>query len=94
MDFKDGSRSRDAETAIPYTSSDDSLKPAIDTTRRKLKPRHIQLIGIGGWVFSLFEFPDASEGGDSLRILWWLMLGGGSTIGTALFVQIGGFTSI
>ena len=57
MDFKDRTPDQDAETAIPYTSSDDSLKPAIDTTRRKLKPRHIQLIGIGGWVF-LLDFSD------------------------------------
>ena len=33
----------DPEVAMPY-----SLKPAIDTTHRRLKPRHIQLIGIGG----------------------------------------------
>lgn len=38
----------DAELAMPYSASDDSFKPAIDTTHRKLKPRHIQLIGIGG----------------------------------------------
>ena len=38
----------DTELAMPYSASDDSLKPVIDTTHRKLKPRHIQLIGIGG----------------------------------------------
>ena len=27
-----------------------SLKPLNDKTHRKLKPRHIQLIGIGGYV--------------------------------------------
>ena len=30
--------------------SDDSDKPLIDSTHRKLKPRHIQLIGIGGYL--------------------------------------------
>ena len=30
--------------------SDDSKKPLIDSTHRKLKPRHIQLIGIGGYL--------------------------------------------
>ena len=29
---------------------DDSNKPLIDSTHRKLKPRHIQLIGIGGYL--------------------------------------------
>jgi amino acid transporter len=29
---------------------DDSIKPLSDHTHRKLKPRHIQLIGIGGYV--------------------------------------------
>lgn len=33
---------------LPYSSSEDSLKPIYDDTHRKLKPRHIQLIGIGG----------------------------------------------
>ena len=28
----------------------DGLKPVYDSTHRKLKPRHIQLIGIGGLV--------------------------------------------
>ena len=27
-----------------------SLKPVVDMTRRKLKPRHIQLIGMGGTI--------------------------------------------
>ena len=35
--------------AMPYSPDEsDSLKPRIDSTHRKLKPRHIQLIGIGG----------------------------------------------
>lgn len=38
-----------AEQAIPYSSSENSLKPIYDDTHRKLKPRHIQLIGIGGY---------------------------------------------
>ena len=34
----------------PYSSaSDDSRKPLFDNTHRRLKPRHIQLIGIGGY---------------------------------------------
>ena len=44
------------EDALPYSSSVDSLKPIYDDTHRKLKPRHIQLIGIGGSVVSLTEF--------------------------------------
>lgn len=36
---------------VPYSpGDDDSLKPRIDSTHRRLKPRHIQLIGIGGFV--------------------------------------------
>ena len=35
----------------PFSSaSDDSRKPLFDNTHRKLKPRHIQLIGIGGYA--------------------------------------------
>ena len=41
------------EDALPYSSSVDSLKPIYDDTHRKLKPRHIQLIGIGGSVVPL-----------------------------------------
>ncbi|KAL1957134.1 hypothetical protein VTO42DRAFT_6277 [Malbranchea cinnamomea] len=41
-DFRDG----DA-TSLEEGSS---LKPAVDMTRRKLKPRHIQLIGVGGTI--------------------------------------------
>lgn len=37
------------ETPIPYTPTDpDILKSHYDSTHRELKPRHIQLIGIGG----------------------------------------------
>ena len=39
----------DEETAIRY-SSVDSNAPKLDLTRRQLKPRHIQLIGIGGTI--------------------------------------------
>ena len=39
-----------SNSAIAYTASDDSLKPIFDDTHRKLKPRHIQLIGIGGYA--------------------------------------------
>ena len=39
----------DEETGMPYSPRDsDELKPLYDSTHRKLKPRHIQLIGIGG----------------------------------------------
>lgn len=31
-------------------SYDSDEKPRIDSTHRKLKPRHIQLIGIGGYA--------------------------------------------
>ncbi len=34
----------------PRDSGEDSLKPVFDSTHRKLKPRHIQLIGIGGTI--------------------------------------------
>ena len=32
------------------SASDDSHKPLFDNTHRRLKPRHIQLIGIGGYA--------------------------------------------
>ena len=32
----------------PRPSDEEELKPRVDSTHRKLKPRHIQLIGIGG----------------------------------------------
>ena len=39
------------DEVMPYSpGDDDSLKPVFDSTHRKLKPRHIQLIGIGGCV--------------------------------------------
>ena len=42
------------DDALPHSpSDDDSLKPVLDSTHRKLKPRHIQLIGIGGYVSQL-----------------------------------------
>lgn len=34
------------------SNSDESNKSIFDNTHRKLKPRHIQLIGIGGYVDS------------------------------------------
>ena len=46
-------RSIEKNHEVPETCSpgdDDSLKPVFDNTHRKLKPRHIQLIGIGGYV--------------------------------------------
>ena len=38
------------ENVVSYSlrESDDDIKPVYDSTCRKLKPRHIQLIGIGG----------------------------------------------
>ena len=42
-----------ADSTLPYAYSDDSLKPIFDDTHRKLKPRHIQLIGIGGYMSRL-----------------------------------------
>ena len=38
------------ENVVSYSprESDDDIKPVYDSTHRKLKPRHIQLIGIGG----------------------------------------------
>ena len=40
------------DEANPRYSSGDSneFKPVFDSTHRKLKPRHIQLIGIGGYA--------------------------------------------
>ena len=39
----------DESTANYYSSNESGdLKPVYDSTHRKLKPRHIQLIGIGG----------------------------------------------
>ncbi|KAI9877576.1 MAG: hypothetical protein M1830_003533 [Pleopsidium flavum] len=44
----------DADHPAYYTprdsGEDNSLKPVFDSTHRKLKPRHIQLIGIGGTI--------------------------------------------
>ena len=40
----------DLSGPLPHAASENSLKPIFDDTRRKLKPRHIQLIGIGGCV--------------------------------------------
>lgn len=38
------------DEALPHSPGDDnSTKPVFDNTHRKLKPRHIQLIGIGGY---------------------------------------------
>jgi amino acid permease len=43
--------STDHETGEPYAMEDSDLfKPRYDHTHRKLKSRHIQLIGIGGCV--------------------------------------------
>ena len=42
-----------AGSRLPPTYSDDSFKPILDHTHRKLKPRHIQLIGIGGYIGKL-----------------------------------------
>ena len=44
-------------------NSDQSNKPLFDNTHRKLKPRHIQLIGIGGYVDSKLNH----RGGPMLR---------------------------
>ncbi|KAL9038846.1 MAG: hypothetical protein Q9214_005120 [Letrouitia sp. 1 TL-2023] len=41
----------EADENLRYSPDDDnSLKPVYDSTHRKLKPRHIQLIGIGGTI--------------------------------------------
>ena len=39
----------------------DALKPVYDSTHRKLKPRHIQLIGIGGLVPSILMIATEQE---------------------------------
>ncbi len=37
--------------AMAYSPGEDNcFKPTVDSTHRILKPRHIQLIGIGGFV--------------------------------------------
>lgn len=40
----------DDEVRAPSLNSDEPNRPLFDSTHRKLKPRHIQLIGIGGYV--------------------------------------------
>jgi amino acid permease len=40
---------KDEETTLRYSSVDPNA-PKLDLTRRQLKPRHIQLIGIGGTI--------------------------------------------
>lgn len=45
----DGSNGPESE--VPHGPEDlDQFKPHLDKTHRRLKPRHIQLIGIGGCV--------------------------------------------
>lgn len=74
------------DEAIPYSPGDeDFLKPSIDSTHRKLKPRHIQLIGIGGFVEAILHSPSR---------IGAKIYGVSRTIGTALFVQIGGYTNL
>lgn len=46
----------DDAARAPSLHSDDSNKPLFDSTHRKLKPRHIQLIGIGGCVEKVAKF--------------------------------------
>lgn len=43
------------EEAPPHSLGGDdvSIRLGIDSTHRKLKPRHIQLIGIGGFVSTI-----------------------------------------
>jgi len=51
------------DEAIPYSPGDDgSLKLRIDSTHRKLKPRHIQLIGIGGYAEFCYKEAFANRG--------------------------------
>jgi yeast amino acid transporter len=46
-----GRKSIEERAPRQYEPDDsDDLKPVYDTTHRKLKPRHIQLIGIGGYL--------------------------------------------
>lgn len=46
----DGSNERESD--VPHGIEDsDQFKPHQDKTHRRLKPRHIQLIGIGGYVY-------------------------------------------
>ena len=74
-------RGVDDEVTGTYSpGDDDSLKPVFDNTHRKLKPRHIQLIGIGGYVTKGRRYiqKDYAEWRCRCR-----------TIGTALYVQIG-----
>lgn len=41
----------------PFSSnSNDSNNPLFDKTHRKLKPRHIQLIGIGGYAIDTQKY--------------------------------------
>lgn len=40
----------DDEVRAPSLDSDESTRSLFDSTHRKLKPRHIQLIGIGGYA--------------------------------------------
>ena len=50
MDEKSVAYGVDDNVRASSPISDDSNKPLIDSTHRKLKPRHIQLIGIGGYL--------------------------------------------
>lgn len=51
----------EVDEAVPYAPNDgadsDSLKPVYDYTHRRLRSRHIQLIGIGGYVTAALNPP-------------------------------------
>jgi len=59
------------EAARPYSpGAGSSLQPVYDSTHRKLKPRHIQLIGIGGYVvLSWIWFAKTLEGARALMVV-------------------------
>lgn len=71
--------------ASPGRCTEEALKPVNDQTNRTLKPRHIELIGIGGYVQRDLE-PCAIVMNTDGRFRH-------SVIGTALFVQIGNSSS-
>ncbi len=48
--YDESSPETKAFTPRASSSHDSELKPVFDYTHRKLKPRHIQLIGIGGTI--------------------------------------------
>lgn len=64
----------DEKALAPYSPEDPEIyKSQTDRTHRRLKPRHIQLIGIGGWVIfywsSWHQYEISQESTDAIGFM-------------------------